>query len=272
MLSIIDAFKIRHSVRNYKAISASEKEKLFQTVHGIVDEVNQLPTPFGTNATVGVHDSGLGTMHFISGESGWLMLQIPKDAENSPEYKNYCIDAAFRAQNAVMRLTQNRISTVWVGGTFSEAKAEHDTPGFKIPAVVAFGYDANQKRLFDKVMGLFHTGSDRKDFSENYFDAVQNKPFKQDTLGKYELFLTSLRSSPSALNGQPSKVLVNENTFTLFDGKQNNYTPFDMGIILGSAYFYAQGKITYNTKETDKAFPSGGKYIASFTVDPSVFE
>ena len=268
-LSVIDVFKARKSVRNFDSQWPQEKQEI---VDSIVREVNEIPAPFGTNGCIGTHAKGLGTMGFVSGEAGWLMLKIPKDVVSTPEYQNYLMDAAFRGQIAVLRLTQKGISTVWIGGTFSESKAEQDTPGFKIPCVVAYGINAASKRFFDKMMGFMGVGQNRKDFQELFFDDEKKQPFTKDTLGKYENILSSLRLTPSAVNAQPARLLVNGNTFTLFDASPSSYTPFDMGIMLGNAFFYAQGKLTYATKETDKVFPKGGKYIASFTIDPSVLE
>ena len=268
-LSILDTFKTRKSVRNYDSQWPAEKQAV---VEAVVREANEIPTPFGTTGNLGIHGKGLGTMGFVSGEAGWILLQVPKEKETAPDYANYLMDAAFRAQIAVLKLTQKGISTVWIGGTFNESKAEQDTPGFKIPCVVAFGINAQSKRFFDKAMGWMGVGQNRKDFSELFFNDEKKEPFTQETLGKYGNILSSLRLNPSAVNAQPARLLVNGNTFTVFDSKPSSYTPFDMGIMLGSAYFYSEGKITYNTTETDKVFPKGGKYIASFTVEPSVLE
>ena len=121
-LSIIEAFAARHSVRVYKETSGAEKERYIQTAQRIVAEVNSIPTPFGTNPTIGIHPEGLATMGTVSGEAGWLMLQIPKNKENTPEYAQFCMDAAFRAHIAVLKLTQNRVGTGWVGGSFNQSK------------------------------------------------------------------------------------------------------------------------------------------------------
>ena len=88
-------------------------------------------------------------------------------------------------------------------------------------------------------------GSVRKEFSEIFFDEAQKKPFGK-TLGKYEKIFTALRSSPSAFNSQPWRILVTDNNFALFDAKQNKYSH----------------------KDSAKTSPMGGKYIISFTVDP----
>ena len=268
-LSIIETFKTRKSIRNYDPNWPQEKQEIVET---IIREVNEIPGPFGTNASIGIHPKGLGTLGFVSGEAGWILLKIPKEVESTPEYSNYLMDAAFKGENAVLRLTQKGISTVWIGGTFSESKAEQDTPGFKIPCVVAFGMNAGTKRFFDKAMGWFGVGQNRLDFPELFFDDEKKQPFTKESLGKYENILSSFRLTPSARNLQPARLLVNGNTFTLFDSSPSSYTPFDMGIMLGNAYFYSGGKITYNTKEIDKVYPKGGKYIASFTVDPTVLE
>ena len=264
---IVDIFKARKSIRNY----TSWTEENQRIVEEIVNEANSLPTPFGTPSTIGLHGPGLGTMGFVSGEAGWIVLKIPQDKVNTEEYKKYVIDAAFKAHVAVLKMTAQKIGTVWIGGTFSESKAEQDIPGFKIPCVVAFGTAAETKRFFDKAVSFIGTGASRKTFTDIFVNEENGKPVKEEEAGKLHDFLWCLRSSPSAMNAQPARISFKNNTFALFDAKDNSYTAFDMGIMLASAFFFADGNVTFNVEQGEKKFPSGGKYVISFTVDPKVF-
>ena len=263
----IEIFNARKSIRSYTTWT-DENQRI---VEEIVNEANSLPTPFGTPSTIGLHGPGLGTLGFISGEAGWIVLKIPLDKVNTEEYKKYVYDAAFKAHVAVLKMTARNISTVWIGGTFSESKAEQDNPGFKIPCVVAFGTDAGSKRFIEKALSFVGNGPSRKAFTDFFVNEENGKPVKEEEAGKLHDFLWCLRSSPSAMNAQPARISFKNNTFALFDAKDNSYTVFDMGIMLASAFFFADGNITFNVEQGEKKFPSGGKYVISFTVDPKVF-
>ena len=162
--SIVDVFKARKSVRYYMPWD-EENRKI---VEEIVNEANSLKTPFGTSATIGLHGPGLGIMGVVSGEAGWITLKIPIDKVETEEYNKYVIDAAFKAQVAVLKLTAKSINTVWIAGVFSESKVEQDTPGFKIPCVVAFGKEAEKKRFIDKTMSFIGAGQ-AENHLKNYF-------------------------------------------------------------------------------------------------------
>ena len=268
VLSIKEALKIRHSVRNYDSNWPEDKQTLVQQV---VEKVNQIKTPFGNNPTIGIHGPGIGRFGFVSNERGWLLLKIPQDKVDTPEYYKYIIDAAFRAHIAVMQLTQHKIGTVWVGGTFNEGLVEQANPGFKIPVVVAYGIEASQKRYRDYLFGLTGGPSRRKPFETFFYDVKSSKMIKEEDAGNQLEFLMALRQCPTGRNIQSMRLNVKENyEYELFDATGKSFA--DMGIYLGCAYFYADGKIKFETEPSEATFSTGGKYVCKFTVEPSVFE
>ena len=267
VLSIADALKVRHSVRNYTGVWPEEKQSIVQQ---IVEEVNQIQAPYGTDATIGLHGPGLGRLGFISNEGGWLLLKIPQDKVNTPDYYKYNIDAAFKAHIAVMKLTQHEIGTVWIGGTFNEGLAEQSNPGFKIPVVVAFGIEASEKRYRDYFINWMAGGAKRKPFDTFFYDAKAGKMMKEEDAGNQLDFLMYLRQCPTSLNNQTMRLNVKENyEYELFDASGKAY--IDMGIYLGCAYFFSDGKMKIFTEPSDATFATGGKYVCKFTLEPSVF-
>ncbi|KAH0786875.1 nitroreductase [Histomonas meleagridis] len=266
LLSIEEALKARHSVRNYTGVWSEDKQKIVQQ---IVDEVNQIQAPYGTDASVGLHGPGIGRLGFISNESGWLLIKIPKDKVNTPDYNKYLIDASFRAHIAVMKLTQHKIGTVWIGGTFNEGLAEQSNPDFQIPVVVAYGIEAGEKRYRDYFIG-FLSGPKRKPFDTFFYDVKAGKMMKEEEAGNQHDFLMYLRQCPTSMNNQPMRLNVKENyEYELFDASGKSYV--DMGIYLACAYFFSEGKIKIFTEPSDATFSTGGKYVCKFTLEPSVF-
>ena len=264
-LTRIDAIKARKSCRTYAGKLDAAKQEL---VARIVNECNQLPAPFGTDASIGLHEPGLGAFGFISQEAGWIILKIPKDKEKAPEYKKYIFDASFKAHNAVLRLVQNRIATVWVGGTFNEKKAEASNPGFKIPCVVAYGLPAESKPFISKALSWIGVGNERIAFEKMYYDAKNKDYIKAENVdSKIAEFLGCIRLYPSANNEQPARLIVNEDRiFSVYEGFSGMCTAFDMGIFVATAYFYTNGNIQIDVSEQITTFPSGGKYICKLTV------
>lgn len=269
-LSIIEAFQARHSVRNYTGQILPEKKQL---VDEIVHECYKITGPFGTAAEIDVTESGIGRLGFISNESGWIVLKIPSQVTDNTEYVKYCIDAAFKANIAVMKLTQHGIGTCWVGGTYSRSVVESRFPGFKIPCVVCFGLDADQSRFMDKVINFFKK-SGRYEFPAIYYDEVAKAPVPKTIEGKVQELLECIRWLPSAVNYQSWRCTINteESKFKIFDyyNLNNSYSHFDIGIFLSGFYFYTDGKCTYTVEDTQETFPSGGKYVCSVSIPKEI--
>jgi len=257
---ILNAFSSRRSVRSFKAGFTEEQSRL---VTSILEEVNSLKSPFGnSDAIVGNRGPGLGWMRFVAGETGWLMLKVPK---NHPSHDKALIDAAFRAQVAVMKFQQNGIGSVWMCGTYNRDIAEQSCPGYTVECGVAYGIE-DSPRFFEKTLKFFGNSSTRKPLNEIAYSIDLRAPITEDTAGENLELLKALRSGPSAGNNQTWRFLFEGNKIHLYAVESKYPNQFDMGIALANmAFFFDKiGSSQFNIEENPPNSPIGGAYICTY--------
>ena len=261
-LSLIDAFKVRRSSKNYGGDSFPPEK--MEIVRRVIEEVNNLQTPFRMETKVTLHEPGLARMHSVANETGWLLGQIKADIPKD-QIRQAQTDVAYRIQHAVMKLTQNKINTGWVGGTFNRSKAEKSCPGWSVPVVVAFGEERDQS-FFWKALRSFGTSEKRKPLDKLFYDNKTNKPIKEDAAGDMLEILKALQSGPSALNEQGWRFVVDGPNIHLFDANGNSYSPFDNGIAAANMHMLGQlrghGEITVHNPPPPPS-PLKGTYICT---------
>ena len=257
-LSLLDAFKQRHSVRSFNTNEFKPEDEEF--IQKTIEEANALDVPFHTVSTVGLHPAGLGRIGVISGENGWLLPKIPKDTAQE-NLRKAIIDVSFRLHYCVMQLTKHHISTVWIAGTYSRSTAESDNPGFLCPAGIPYGIEGGT-RFLERAMKWFSGSKDRYPL-EKIFNTVPS--------GKEE-FCEALRSGPSAINKQPWRFVFSEDNteIHLFDSSNNDYSQFDMGIALMNIYLLVKNsghEPQFTVKDPPpQPFSSGDVYVISCTL------
>jgi hypothetical protein len=259
VLSIPDAIMLRTSVRSFRGLLSPDRAAV---VERIVAEAQQISTPFSTNAEIGLHGPGLGRL-VINHEAGWLIAKIPQDQIKSREH---LIDAAYRLHVAVINLTQHRLGTVWIAGTYKAAKAEASVPGFKVPAVVAYGEPAEKTGLVERFFKWVSDSRSRKPLSEIFFEGESKTPINEASAGERLPLLKALQAAPSARNLQPWRFVLSGDSIHLSNADpKSGYTAFDMGIALATAKLFleATGKSVRFSKITDQQLGEG--YEATIT-------
>ena len=290
-LSLVEAFKARHSVRTYQGENLSREQK--DLVSQSISEANSLETPFhSAGVEVSSTEPGLGRMGFISGEAGWIVEKLPiaQEQQNNGENqqkedpkvleRKQIIDVSFIAQHVVMKLAQNHINTVWIAGTYNEGEAEKRFQGFKVPAAVAFGIEKTTPHFMGRIIKFFGASpGQRIPFEQLFYDndnkrAITEKDFESPTpenVPSYpsylQNFLASLRLGPSAVNQQPWRFVLSGKEVHLFDIKNNNYSSYDIGIALANLHLLAEirgGSCTFEIRNpAPEASPLNGTYVAT---------
>ena len=240
--SIIDAFSNRHSCRSFLKTVLSQEKK--HAIQNILSEVNALQNPFKTNG-VAISETGPGLNRFrsTSNESGWLVEKI--SSNHNSDLMNLIIDASFKMQIAVMKLTQNNIGTCWMAGTFNEREAEKRFPGYIVKAVVAFGEENSDKHLMGQLFGMFGGHDKRLSFQQLFYDDDNKRSIKEDDFSDKAVsqypnymynFLNALRSGPSPMNAQTWRFVLSGHgkEVHLFDIKNNENSWFTSGIALAN--------------------------------------
>lgn len=134
------------------------------------------------------------------------------------------------------------LGTVWVGGTMDRAafeKAMELAEDEVMPCMSPLGYPAKKMSLRETMMRKGVKADERLAFEELFFDGSFAVPLTQEKAGKLRHTLEMVRLAPSAVNKQPWRVVVTENSahFYLkrskgFNGGAIDMQKVDMGIAL----------------------------------------
>lgn len=254
-LTILEAFKSRHSIRCYQGENLTEAQK--NLVEECISEANTLSTPFRSEGIeLSSSTPGLSLLSVIKGEAGWIVEKILKRKRHQPEKNEVIddqmktvIDVAYIGEHVVMKLAQYSIDTIWIADTYNESEAEKRFPGFNVPSAIAFGIKQTKKNPIQRPIRFFGSlPGERLPFENIFYDSVNKRLIYQDdfeskdkkNVPKYpeymKDFLTALRSSPSAKNIQPWRFVFTKKEVHLFCVIVNKYSLFDMGIALASLH------------------------------------
>ncbi|KAK8899635.1 hypothetical protein M9Y10_001952 [Tritrichomonas musculus] len=265
-LPISEAIKQRHSVRTFKGLLSDEQHSI---VLKIIDEANSLPAPFGTNATVGDSEPGLGRMGVISNEAGWLLGKIPSDTPEGDLLKAR-YDVSYKLQVCVLKMFQNGLANVWIGGTYNEKLAEERNPGFTIPIVIAYGEDAKTTRFIESAMKFMVGAKGRYPLEKMFYDLDNKRPFTTENAGEHLELLQAVQSCPSALNIQSWRLVITGNIAHLYKASTHAACDFDMGIAIATISLLLEShghktQITFVENPPENPL-DGGTYICTMTL------
>lgn len=170
------------------------------------------------------------------------------------------------------------LGTVWIGGTMDRGLFERAMElgaGEVMPCVSPLGYPGQKMALRETMMRKGLKADDRKPFSELFFSGDFNTPLTEEAVGKLSLPFEMVRLAPSAVNKQPWRVVLAENSVHFYlkrakgfsDGGAGNMQKVDMGIALCHFELAAKEigllpKFTINAPPISPA--SDIEYIASY--------
>jgi nitroreductase len=264
VLPVLDAIRARRSVRNFLGPLPADK-------HGVVEraiaEALALPRPFGTNVEIASHPPGLGRLGMISNDAGWLIGKVPADAADT---RVAHIDVAFVLHEALIRLEQHGIATVWIAGTFSPAVAERSAPGFRVPAAIAYGLDAGRPGLGARLASWMSGSRARLPFAQLFFDRASGQPFTEDTAGDWAGLLGAVQAGPSAVNRQPWRLGIAGNAVHVYNAGTQAMALLDIGIALAGIQLWAGavGKaVAFSVVDEPPPMPLGGVYVVTATIN-----
>jgi nitroreductase len=176
----------------------------------------------------------LGTYGFIRGARHFLVgvcIQSPFDLE----------DYAYKFELLVLLATELDWGTCWLGGTFNKSgfsDAIHMQTGERVPAVSPIGPIPEKRGLIDRMMRASVKANQRQPWEKLFFEGSASQPLSAETSGTYREILDGVRLAPSARNGQPWRI-VKENNRNIFhfyaedprpDGGLTQFRRLDLGI------------------------------------------
>jgi len=207
MLDLHDAILARRSVRRYEKRPVSQV--VLNALRDCEPDIEPLEPGLGfrysiAHATVDTDiTSMLGAYGRIISAPHVLVPTIEDD-------RHALVDFGFRVEQLVIHLTRLGLSSCWVGALPREARAAErfEIPkGWRIPAVVAFGYPATG--IGGAVNSLIHIGVGAQrplDFGKFVSSGTYGQPAALS--GLQTNLLDALRRAPSAGNARPWRVIL----------------------------------------------------------------
>ncbi|MCR5397093.1 MAG: nitroreductase family protein [Lachnospiraceae bacterium] len=234
MENFLDLVKTRRSVRTFdgKAISDNIMEKLKKYAEADVN-------PFQIPVTYGFHSAAEQNLSspVITDAPCFVTAKINAG-------KNADVAYGYSFQNFLMYAHSLGLGTVLIGGTMPRDKFEQAAQlqdGEIMPCMSPLGYCAEKMTLKETMMRK-GTGADKRmDFEKLFFKndfSTPLTPLEAQAECIYDA-LEALRWAPSAVNKQPWRVVVCENTFHFYEKKNKGYDngiydvqKVDMGIAM----------------------------------------
>ncbi|MFZ2489192.1 MAG: nitroreductase family protein [Anaerolineae bacterium] len=205
--SVADLVRERYSCRAYlrDPLAPDLVQQITELGHAV--SVGPFGAPLRFELTAATDEErnslrGLGTYGLIRDPSGFLSGVVGPGKRNMEDF-------GFALETLVLYLTNFELGTVWLGGNFTRS-AFSDRIGQRrdeiLPAVIATGYPNGEYRQHDRLRPQVRADS-RRPWETLFLEADFRTPLTRDTAGAYTLPLDMLRLAPSAVNGQPWRVI-----------------------------------------------------------------
>jgi hypothetical protein len=262
-LSLLDAFKWRHSVRRFLDVSASPAIK--EVVEKAIEKANATTTPFTEPSALRPGPVGLGG----SGrhEIGFLLPLVPLSTTSAMR-ERASINAAFRGQLAVMDLARFHVSTLWLG-FYKMWAADKVYPGFKSVVSICYGLgECEQRAARSELLKMVLGHRRRMSIPELFYDVENKRPFTDDNTDEELLaWFRAIQSGPSAMNQQSWRFAIDGKTIHVYK-KPGFYSLCDIGIAAANVHLLAveeghspKFSVVDHAPET----VLGGRYVVSCT-------
>ncbi|KAH0795237.1 nitroreductase [Histomonas meleagridis] len=263
--SLLDAFKWRHSVRSYTSEFTQDQDK---AVRSAVEEANGWDTPFHTNTLLAITNRKVDYYGYVLNDIGCILALVPKNLPEELKYKSM-VDVSFRAQIAVMRISQHKIGTVWLGGTFNRQQAGIDFPDYEILVCIPYGNESPNLTPTAKNLMKSIRPDTRKPIEKLFYNVQEKKSYTEETSGELLPMFTAIRWGPSAINQQGWTFAVDGKEMHVYYDNSMNYIEPDTGIALGNIALLLKEKDIepkFYVKETPPPSYLGGSYVCSCVI------
>lgn len=256
----------RKSVRTYdgRPLSAQDRETLCDFMETI-DNPYGLPIEFRLLEGMGC-PVVVGTDLYV----GAKLKQMP--------HLNEAFGYAF--EQLVLYAQSLGIGTVWIGGTMDRAAFEGAMKlgtDEVMPCVSPLGYPAKKMSLRETMMRKGIKADDRLPLEEISFESSFDHPLTKEKAGRLFLPLEMVRLAPSAVNKQPWRMVVVDNTVHFYLQRSKGFSggiidmqKIDLGIAL--CHFDLMAKelgfhTEFVTAQPNIAMKDGMEYIASYQIN-----
>lgn len=231
-MSIAETIKERRSVRTFDGRIVEPK-----VLQDILEYARKAENPYGqviewkilSSKNDGVSSAVIvGTDTFIAGKM--------KRAAHAEEAFGYSFE------KVVLYAESIGIGTTWIAGTMTRAAFEKAIglgDDEVMPCVSPLGYPAKKMSVRETMMRAGIKADTRLGFSELFFDGSFDKPLASENAGEIKQALELLRLSPSAVNKQPWRAVIDGDRVHFYEKHSRGYVTngwdtqkIDMGIAL----------------------------------------
>ncbi len=270
MDNVSQLIRNRRSVRTYdgREISPEHKESLVSFMANIENPYN-LPVEF---KLMNAKENGLvcpvvtGTDLYVAGKM--------KRSSFAEEAFGYSFEML------VLYALSLDIGTVWLGGTMNRPAYEAAMnlgDNEIMPCASALGYISKKMTVRETMMRKAINANERLPFEELFFDGNFATPLSKEKAGRFSHLLEMVRLAPSAVNKQPWRIVVMENTAHFYLKRSKGFSvgtsldmqKIDMGIAL--CHFDLAAKendlnTAFSVNDPKITTDSDTEYIASYSI------
>lgn len=227
-----EAIEKRRSVRTYADRPLDRKDEDY--VSRLIEEVSARETPFShaidlfyyrNQKEEGPKGRRVGTYGFVKDAPAFI-------GGTTKPSKEGLIDFGYLFEYAILKLTEQGLATVWLGGTFRRKTFDdHAKDGRIVPAISAVGYPASYQTLREKALVKTVKARKRKPFEELFFTGDFSHPLSEKDDHPLREYLRLVQLGPSATNQQPWRILIRGDVLDIYLERTSNYAgviPFDI--------------------------------------------
>ncbi|MCR4739779.1 MAG: nitroreductase family protein [Lachnospiraceae bacterium] len=214
MNDLKEIIKGRKSVRTYDGQKLSDEH-----LRLIREFIETITNPFDISVDFVLMDAkknGLSSP-VLSGEPMYAAGKVLKKP-----YADVAFGYSF--EKLVLYAGSLGIGTVWIGGTMKRElfeKAAGLKEGEMMPCVSPLGYPADKRSLKETMMRKGIGADSRIPAEKLFFDGAWGNPLRPDK--EMADILEMVRLSPSAVNKQPWRIILNDGMYHFYEKKDKGY-------------------------------------------------
>lgn len=236
-MTLYEAISVRVSTRSFDGAQLTpEQLGDLEDLCKQLEEESTHDSPFGNKVRLAVAGSELGskpvrmgTYGLIANASGFVVPAVARAGKLSGTME----DVGWTVEKLVLELTARGYATCWIGGVFSRSRAAEVVQAKEdelVPAIIAFGWPADKRKLADRVVTASARARTRKPLEEIAFDLADERsygtssgtssgplrnassdPLRSASSGRFDepwlAVLRAVQETPSASNKQPWRLV-----------------------------------------------------------------
>ena len=268
-MNTMEVVRSRRSVRSFDG-----KELPQDVLADILHFAGQTENPYGLAIHWGLLDAKESRLScpVITGTDSYIAGRMARAPHAEEAF-------GFAFEKVVLYAQSKGIGTTWIAGTMDRSAFERAiglAEGEVMPCVSPLGLPAKKMSLRETLMRKAIKADTRLPFEALFFDGSFEKPLTEEAAGGLAEALEMVRWAPSAVNKQPWRLIVCENTVHFYEKHDKGYVgadgwdvqKIDMGIAL--CHFAAgmgeKGKaLSFRLEDPGLPCPPETEYVASFT-------